>query len=591
MGVRPNIQFSTAEPKLDAEREGLAKPVAFEPPVTVIQNIASQDTTESQAAQDTEGDQWKEFFLNLGIGDFLSPDSLQNFNNFLKRVDNVIKALTAVLKILRLLSSDFLNVARALKFALKQIVQTLQDLVDTFISTGVYACVIRPDDSEKDDSYIIPTWGSFEEFKSKIAAACLDRENPASPARLTQGNIVGGFIIGGLGGTNDPDILDTMIANLSLLSDLFGITGSYPSPPKNVRATPGYYRKIGDGTSDRKLGIRIKWSRPDSKGVFGYRVFRSRIKEGLPFNQEDYDEALLRHPIARKEEHVRDIQKARIYRDEGFEPEFVLGGIARDTFQFTDFDVEEGVTYYYSVMSVIKGDGLIDSDPWNRRVDSPLMSKSVEARASFCIPVSEIENGILSLEGDFISEKDYRFKWQSRTLRSYFGPLLDDMIDYVDQFTDILSGLVQTSSDAIQEYIDFLSRKIRSYIQIIQIITNIITILVSFRLRGSLLLLNLGAESGGIENFVDRIRKSQVDSESLGFIENDVTTSAGALASIRGYYFGLVTVFGYPEDPSNWENYDQYVAPYREEYNDVQQRLEDSQRVIQILLKVLLGKD
>lgn len=591
MGIRPDIQFSTVEPKLDVQRDGLAEPVPFEPPTTIIQSLVGQDSTASDAAQETEGDQWKEFFLNLGIGDFLSPDAMQNFNNFLKRVDNVIKALTVVLKILRLLSSDFLNVARALKFALKQIVQTLQDLVDTFISTGVYACVIRPDDSEKDDSYIIPTWGSFEEFKSKIAAACLDRENPASPARLTRGNMVGGFVIGGLSGTNDPDLLDSMIANLSLLADLFGITGSYPSPPKNLIASPGYYRKVGDGASEKKLGVRLKWSKPDSKGVLGYRVFRSRQKDGLPFTQEQYDEALLRHPIARKEEHARNIQKARIYRDEGFEPEFILGGIARDTFQFTDFEVEEGITYYYSVMSVIKGDGLIDSDPWNRRVDSPLMSKPVEARAAFCIPVSEIENGILSLEGDFISEKDYRFKWQSRTLRSYFGPLLDDMLDRVDQFTDTLSGLVQTSSDAIQEYIDFLSRKIRGYIQILQIVTNIITILVNFRLRGSLLLLNLDAESGGIENFVDRIRKSNIDSQSLGFMENDVTTSAGALASIRGYYFGLITVFGYPEDPTNWENYDQYVAPYREEYNDVQRRLEESQRVIQLLLKILLGKD
>lgn len=591
MGVRPEIQFSTVEPKLDAQRKGFAEPVPFEPPITVIQGLVGQDSTASEATKETDGDQWKELFLNLGIGDFLSPDAIQNFNNFLKKVDNVIKALTVILKVLRLLSSDFLNIARALKFALKQIIQTLQDLVDTFISTGVYTCVIRPDDSERDDSYIIPTWGSFEEFKTKIAAACLDRENPASPARLTQGNTVGGFVIGGLSGTNDPDLLDSMISNLSLLAELFGITGSYPAPPKNLRAAPGYYRKIGDGTSDKKLGIRIRWSRPDSKGALGYRVFRSKKKEGLPFTQEQYDEALSRHPVARKEEHVRNIQKARIYRDEGFEPEFVLGGVARDTFQFIDFDIEEGVTYYYSVMSVIKGDGLIDSDPWNRRVDSPLMSKAIEARASFCIPVSEIERGILSLEGDFISEKDYRFNWQSRTLRSYFGPLLDDMIDHVDQFTDILAGLVQTSSDAIQEYIVFLSKKIRGYIQIIQIITNIVTILVNFRLRGSLLLLNLEAEPGGVENFVDRVRKSQVDSQSLGFMENNVTTNTGVLASIRGYYFGLITVFGYPEDPTNWENYDQYVAPYREEYNDVQQRLEDSQRVIQLLLKVLLGKD
>lgn len=596
-GVRPDITFATVEPKLESDRGGLIDPVEFEAPATFLQSTVSQLTEVSPVSAETDGEKWKEYFLNLGIGDMLSEDALNNFNNFLKKVDKVVKTLTVVLKILRLLSSDFLNIARALKFAIKQIVRTLQDLVDTFISTGVYACVIRPDDSERDDTYFIPTWGSFEEFKAKIAAACLDQENPASPARLTKANTVGGFIIGGLAGTNDPTVVDSMISNLALLADLFGITGSYPAPPRNIRAYAGFYQKAGDGTLDKKPGVRVVWDRPDSKGVVGYRVFRCLVKEGLTFTQEQRDEALAKHPVARRKEHVRNFETARIYRvgtdeETEFEPAFVLGGIARDTYEFVDFDIEEGNTYYYSVMSVIKGDGLVDSDPWNRRVDSPLMSPSVGIKVQTCIPVSELGDAILSLDGDFIDPtQSYRFNWQSRTIRTYFGPLLDDMLDRVDEFTDQMAGLVQLAGDAMTEYIDFLSGKIRGYIKIIQVITNIVLILVNLRLRGSLLRLMLSPQAGGIENFVDRIRNSTVDSETFDALENDVTTSAGALASIKGYYFGLVTVYGYPEDPTAPGYLEQFTAPYEETYNDTKKRHQDTQKAISLLLKILLGEE
>lgn len=603
--VRPNINFSSVEPKLEQGRSSLADPVEFEVPELVIPSVSEVPDKESK---EREGPVWEEYYLNLGIGDLLSEEALQNFNDFLKKIEEVIKKLRVVLKILRLFSSDLLNVTRALKFAIKQIVKTLQDFVDTFISTGIYTCVIRPDNSERDGTYLIPTWGGFDEFKRKVAAACLDRKNPASPARLTEGNNVGGFIIGGIAGINDPTIVDSMATNMSLLSDLFGFTGSMPAPPKNVISRSGYFNKILDGTAQKQLGIRITWNRPDSKGVIGYRVFRCRLKEGLPFTEEQRNEAILLHPIARNESFVRDIENARIYRDDDFEPEFVLGGISRDSYQFTDYEVEEGTTYFYSVMSVIKADGLVDRDPWNRRVGSPLMSASVGTEAFFCIPVSEIDDLILSLEGDFISPKeDYRFKWRSVTLRTYFGPIFDFLLDKVEQFSEGMAGLVQTSSDAMQDYIDFISKRISNYIKIIQIVTNIVTTLVSFRLRGSLLLLNLDPEEGGIRGFVDRVLSSQVESQQISSIEANAGNNSSVgksviderraqqdggakLSSIRGIYFGLVTVYGFPQDPSQEEFYDNFTEPYVEEYNAVQSNLENSQRAVQTLLKILLGE-
>lgn len=608
--VRPNIDFSIVEPKLDSDRDDLVDPVDFEIPDIPIPQVSEKEDT----GENVEGDVWKEFSINLGIGDMLSEEALESFNNFLKKVDEIIKKLNIILKILRLFSSDLLNITRALKFAIRQIVETLRDIVNAFMSTGIYTCLIRPDESEKDNTYIIPTWGSFEEMKSKVAAACLDRENPKSPARLNMGNIVGGFVIGGLAGTNDPSIIDHMISNMQLLSELFGITGSYPSPPKSISAQTGYYNKRLDFSLEKKLGVKISWYRPDSKGVVGYRVFRCRVKDGLSFTEEQRNEMLLKHPLVRSIDDIRNFDEARIYRDDDFEPQFVLGGISRDRYKFIDFDVEEGEIYFYTVMSVIKADGLVDSDPWNRRLNSPLMSQPVGIRATYCIPTSEIEKEILSIDGDFISAKEnYRYDWKYLTIRKYLGPPIEKLLDRVDQFAEQMAGVIQTSSDAMNDYINFMAGKIRTYTRIIQIMLDIVTTLVSFRLRGSLLLLTLEPETGGIENYASRVRDSGLASYDLTTAEaydafgeealnlgrsvikeernkqQPQTGEAGKLASIRGIYFAYVTVYGWPDNPNNQETIDGYVAPYREEYNAVQKRLERNQRAVNMLLKLLIG--
>lgn len=587
MGIRPDIDFKTVQPKLDSENIGLVDAVEFDPPAIAVESINRETSSTSQAGKSKKGDVWKEVFFSLGITDFLNPEDIRNYRNFLKKIDGVVNVLLSALKILRIFSSDLKNISRALKFALKQIILTLKEFVDSFISTGVYFGVVYPDDSEKDISYKIPTWGSFSEFKSKIAASCLDKENPFSPSRLVEGNYVGGLIIGGLIGTNDSGIYDTMIYNLKLLGELFGIAPSFPSPPKNVKALPGLYHK---GVSGKKLGIRVEWDRPDSKGVVGFVVYRCKKKQGVPPTKEDMDKIISNSITAKSEEHIRDFNNILVYDDISFEPDFVVALPGKDHYTFTDFEVDEGISYFYKVMSVIARDGLVASDPYNRRVDSPLMSPSVYATARFCIPTSELIEPILSVYGDFIDPRDYKYFWLSITLRTFFGPTINDLLDRLDQFTDSLVGLVQTSSDAISGYIDFLSTKIQNYIKIIDTITKIVDMLVNFRLRGSNLLLVLSAKPGGIENFVDRVKKSRIESKTYKDIRDDTTSDPAGLKSIKGLYFGIVMLYGYPEDPSNLENYDHYVAPYREEYNDVVRRIERSQRSISFLTKILLGE-
>jgi hypothetical protein len=128
---------------------------------------------------------------------------------------------------------------------------------------------------------------------------------------------------------------------------------------------------------------------------------------------------------------------------------------------------------------------------------------------------------------------------------------------------------------------------------------------MNFRLKGSVLLLNLtDVKKGGIQGFSERIAKATVNSAILGkmprseeeiikgpttgtVINERMSNDMGqSLAQLKGIYYGLVVVYGVG-DPID---YKAHAAPYMEEYNDVVRQLNDNQKSINMLLKILLGK-
>ena len=277
------------------------------------------------------------------------------------------------------------------------------------------------------------------------------------------------------------------------------------------------------------------------------------------------------------------------------------------SYSYTDFDIEDGKMYYYKVYTVFSDSPSgISGDPFLFRVNSPLASNIAGAVAYGCIPVSEIENGILTVDGDWIDEAVHaKSKWLKVSLKDLLGPEVDKLLKTIEKFADKLIGYVNTSTDAINDYLDFFSNKINDYIKIIQIITEVIQILMNFRLKGSVVLLNLTeAKSGGIQGFAERISKATVDSAILGRLPKSESEIVGgltagteineaisndmgqALSQLKGIYYVLIIVYGI----GNPSDIKAYAAPYMEEYNDVTQQLADSQKSINMLLKILLGK-
>jgi len=587
MSIRPRISFEFVKPKLGADVANIGLTDAVLNPFNL--SYSSPPANSSVPPSKRTGSVWQEFALGFSLGDSLSKADLNNLNNFLKNVNVIITKMTDLLKIIILLSNDLLSVGRALKFAIKTIVTLLKNFIESFESTGLYWCLVTPDKHEKDHTFIVPTWGNFEEFKRKITAACLDINNPTSPANLNINTTVGGLVIGGIFGKNDPKAVDAFIYNMQLLGKFFdffdaSVTGS----PKGVKAVGGIY--------NQKLGIKISWNKASSDFVTGYRVYRCQTKSGV-FPTFDQLQSMMTgffKPGTGKD--IEVLSKIKTYDNDinttigknfnGGNPVTVLATPGTQSYSIVDTDVTDGVNYYYIVFSIPGLGELIFNNPYNIRVDSPLASPAVGAKAFGCIPISEISQGILSKEGDFIDEKNLKYKWNFLTLRKFLGPVFDKQVfGTIDLFADKLLGLVSTSSDSINNYLTFFGKKIQSYIQILNTIVQIVEILVNFRLRGSVLLLNVPASKGGIQYFTNTVTNSSVTSDTFTGTGSTTNNGGAALETIEGFYFGWVVVYGI----SDSADYSKLAQPYRAEYNNTISQLQASQKAIDTLTKLLVG--
>jgi hypothetical protein len=475
------------------------------------------------------------------------------------------------------------------------IVHTLKELLDTFVSTGFYTCLIMPDKGRQDGTYIIPTWGDFNEFKSKIVAACSDRMNTASPANLGPDSMTGGFVIGGILGVNSPKAIDSFIHNMQIFEALFGIKTPFPGAPKGVRAMPGIY---SSGLFSNKAGIKISWNKAGSDSVTGYKVYRCELKEGVMPSAEDMQKILISNFKVGGPDDIKAYSGVRVYDNGNVyaltlenkfnkgNPVTVLADSYKQSFSIIDYDVIPGQIYYYKVFSMPGTGDLIFNNPYNTNVNSPLGSQAVGAMAFKCIPVSEIPNGMVSLEGDFVNPRDLRYQWTSLTLKTFLGPNFENLFNSIDMFADKLLGYVSTSSDALMDYLDFFQKKISNYIRMIEAIEEIIMFLMNFRLDGSVLLLNIPLSKGGIDYFKNSVANSKIYSQNFDIKKSGINNQGASLKTIEGFYYGIIVVYDVP-DP---DSYKQITREYITEYNGITAQLNSAANAISTLSNILVGK-
>ena len=532
----------------------------------------SESDDESPQEKAGKGYSWGAWSIAMDFSDMSKVT--EGMEKFLEVVDTTTKVVVALLKLIRIFSSDFKSIGRILKVLLKVIVKQVKQIIDSFASSGVYVSLIFPDFDPHRPKFTLPVNGGYKEFVQRVNATCLNSRDEDAP-KFGEKDTVGGFILAMIGGSNDPSFLADLITNFQILSKLFRFQNPMPAPAKNIRAVPGFYKDPEPKNKGKlKMGVKITWEHPGTP-ISGFVLRRSFYADGL--------KVTVKTPPGSK----KTVEVVRMYRDENFDKErkhfpVVIG---RPKYSFIDFDVEEGELYFYKVFTEV-GYDFYDKNPVFQRIESPTASKKVFAIPHKRIPLSElVKESVYDEDGNRVDPKDMEADWQSYTLRTLLGPQVDKLLDLMDKISDKLGGMVSTSGDAMTEYLTFIEKKIKFYLNIINQIADIIERLAQLRLSGTFMVLTISPEVGGMQGFVDKFNSAVLTDDVGGLQVGTPDKKPPSIASLndQGIMAGLMFVYGFPIPDGE---YFQNLAA-EEQAAELQASLDKSQKALKVFLDLL----
>jgi len=536
--IKYDVDPEIVKPKLEdlVIKNITAKDMVPDPTTAVVAAIQSPFYTTSPSPQDTanKGYAWDSWSLSLSLSNM--QYAANAITTFLKQVDKLTRVVAQLLKVMQLFSGNVKSIAIFLQFITKALAKALKDLINSFASSGVYLSIIAPNFDRKAPKYTIPVYGGYREFISRVNATCTSSSDPDAPKFDNPKDKVGGVILAMLGGTNDPEFLSNLVHNFKVLSEFFGFQNPMPSPAKNFKATAGLFRK--PGTSDKVFGVQLTWDAPDNP-VTRYGIYRSTVPTGIPKNPSP----------------VIDGVEVNV---------MVLGEMIADAhnipgkthYRYTDFDVKDGVTYYYKIYSMI-GDTFFEDNPLIEDLRSPIATPIQAVTPRNCIPTLELAKyTTLGINGEFLNFIDLKSEWQSLTIRRLLGKSLDIVLHKIDDLADRIAGMVNTGSSATTEFIDFYAKKVSDILALVTEFSDIITRLMAFNMRGTFMVLKLPVQEGGMAGFVDRFNKASSlgdttsgvqQSEQPNYTVAKITKNGGiGQYTEKGIMFGVILLFGYP---------------------------------------------
>jgi len=537
--------------------------LGYEPkkPIINTPEPAKENTSKESSSASNLGSEWLDLTLSVDLTK--EEKVVEVVSEVLEKIDRITSVFVVVLKILRILSSDLRNISFLLKLALKVVIKQLKSIIEGLTSLGFYACIINPDFDTKRQKFAMPINGGFKEFQSRVNASLLNSTDPGAP-KFQDSDTVGGVILAGIAGINDPNILANLIENFKVLSNFFPFKGFNIQPPKGLRAIPGHYRK--DRKSAPAIGVKLTWTHP-GEYVSGFEVTRN-----IGNSKGTYIETVTGSIIE-----VFDNKDFN-----GGEIAEVKQIIAKTKYEYIDFDVKAGETYFYKVYSYIgpSSEGFFENNPDLKNLNSAVASKSVRARPVAKIPLSVLASrSLLDDRGMVVPPLDLAGEWKSISMRTFLGPAIDKLFDKIDNISDILEGSISTGSDALNNYIKFMEKKIKKIIKIIDSIEDIIKTISQFSFKGTLALLKLPPEEGGMNGLSQRFDEACAV-PSTPDNENPFNGS-----DEQGIMFGLILVFGFPS--LDGEYFQKYFKPVKDVGEDGAEQIQKSIKAVETVLGLL----
>lgn len=569
-----DIEPEFVKPKLeDLVIETLSFPAIISLP---SEPVSVSTAVPAPSDQEGKGYAWHAWSLNLSLSDWDQLNNILEKNMKLFEVlQRVVEIAVAIIKLIRVFMSDLKSMNRAFKFLIKAIIKQLRILIESFSSTGIYIGTIFPNFDPRNYRFDMPVNGGFREFITRVNMMCASTSDDA-PKFYGEGDTVGGVIIGMIGGTNDPKFLTDMIENFTILGKFFRFQNPLPAPPKNFEVKAGFYPDPSLN-NQKRLGVRIRWTHPNVPCITGFELYKSTDSSGIYVQVSVYG---------------KNVTLLRLSETPCYKTSVKLGVI---NYEYIDFKVESGVEYFYQVNSTT---GLsnaqeqtmtvsaVGETSWMSHISSPVASPILSAKPISKIPLSELKKyTTIDESGSFVQPRDFGGPWISLTIRALLGREIDFILKQIDDLGDKIIGIAKTSTDHVNEYLDFIEKKINDYVDIINKVQAIIDRIMSLRLRGSFLVLELYPKTGGIMNFVDRFNAASRDPEIKQYPTNATKDINGGIAQFmeKGIMAGVILLYGFAADPTVY--YKKYIPS--DEIDDFVNSLNKTQTALKGFMKLL----
>jgi hypothetical protein len=412
---------------------------------------------------------------------------------------------------------------------------------------------------------------------------------------------------------NDPNGLNELMQNLSMLSNFFPglVNTAQPASPVGVKALPGLYSlpfSINPLTNlknqvglKKQIGIKITWEDNPStsfinlkSGTTHYYVFRSTTRQGTPLGEDGKPVTSISAKTKYKQLNGGIV---RVYANEGTTEKDVFNkGLAKvvvnspfETFnEIIDFDVLPDVEYFYIVVPAFgdlkETDYLNFLDVFKGAFGIP--SKVVSAKATACIP-DYLQNWIEYPDGRILPTGNSNAPhWESLNVKTILGPQSDRILSSLVQMLNIAGSYLETANSNFSSFQKNFKRKIQAYLRVISRINKLLSLLSTYKIVGSVSLLNLREQKGGIAKFAQRVNAAKLPDKLK------------KINPISGISTGVVLLYGYSGSGSSnvrrvsqYDDYGLLADPFSDSKDSAEAlaAMEPNKKIISIISQIFGG--
>lgn len=553
------------------------------PAAELAQLVAEASGLEqAKAFLDKNAGKWQQvsFFNPLPEG------MIKTFDKAVKGLGKVMSILTKVMKILQLFISSFGSFAALISSLLSFIRRTVNSMAQDLATAGAYMNVLMPPSLNKNmsqnDNWKNLSAGGFAGFLGRLQVSLVNPYDKNRPI-FDENGVVGGFII-----LVDATAPDEFFKTIKQLGDLFDFMDLFPfntsvPPPENIQSYPVYQETVTEdiaGQTVEKYGIRLKWDSPPGVPFAGgfFRVSRSTIPGGRLTFVKDIPTKLggkdgFLHALkVRLSTLVSGLRAKRkgitSKRDPGDwplkpvykydDPEFNPKHKTTST-EYTEID-EEPISVTMGSPVIVKsnpitgGGEYVDQDipvdtsgdpkfkeyhyivesgwpgfwgPPSSDIMVPVEKKCIDPMSTAVVEHPRGYTEFISAGWGGLGQ------WSSLQIGRSI-PLLPNMIEMMNKLLATLEGMVKNSSDSFTDFLNGLEEKIQKYMQIIDIMTAIVTKMKELVLGPSAAFLYIPPKSGGVAGFMDRIRNAKQPKNGFSGVDG---MTAGVVFAFGGSLF------------------------------------------------------